>query len=60
MQSRTKSLIDRAKQTSAQSYLARFRAQSIAGLAHSLCRESALLRRQGREARSVVHLLRVG
>ena len=40
MDVRTKSLIDRARETSARSYVARFRAQSIAGLAHSLCREA--------------------
>jgi hypothetical protein len=41
---RTKSLIDRAKETSARSYMARFRAQSVAGLAHSLRRAAATLR----------------
>ena len=38
MDPRTKSLIERAKETSARSYMARFRAQSIAGLALSLRR----------------------
>ena len=46
MDARTKSLIERAKQVSGQSYMARFRAQSIAGLALSLRRAAAAIRAQ--------------
>jgi hypothetical protein len=47
MEGRTRDLIIRAKQTVARSYFARFRAQSIAGLAIVLCREAAELRKAG-------------
>jgi hypothetical protein len=48
---RTKSLVDRARETNARSYVIRFRAQSIAGLAHSLCREAATMRARGKAAK---------
>ena len=60
MDARTKSLIERAKETSARSYMVRFRAQSIAGLAHSLCREAATLRAEDEGLRRSNPLRRVG
>ena len=42
----TKALIDTARKLSARSYVARFRALSIAGWAFVICRESANLRQR--------------
>jgi hypothetical protein len=47
----TRELINQAKTTRARSYFARFRAQSIAGLAVHLCREAAGLRKAGGKPR---------